>query len=234
MNHEDVPLLAKLADNVCLSGGAAGADVAWGNEAIKAGHQVIHWSFEGHKSQDPANSYILTQEELDEANDYLREANLTLKRRLDFNKFYIKLLQRNWYQVKYADTVFAIGTLNEKAVFYDHKKGAQIGYHITNDRKDRMGINGGTAWACQMYLDRYRRELGNMNFRLVFYEQDKLEILFYSPREGYWIPWAEATRFATSVNTGLLAPSGIYAAIGTRDLKPNGKAYIERMFQRTP
>ena len=97
-----------------------------------------------------------------------------------------------------------------------------------------MGINGGTAWACQMYLDRYRRELGNMNFRLVFYEQDKLEILFYSPREGYWIPWAEATRFATSVNTGLLAPSGIYAAIGTRDLKPNGKAYIERMFQRTP
>ena len=45
MVPDDVPFLGKLADDVCLSGGARGADVTWGINAKKAGHQVIHWSF---------------------------------------------------------------------------------------------------------------------------------------------------------------------------------------------
>jgi CO dehydrogenase/acetyl-CoA synthase delta subunit len=71
MEAKDVPLLAKLADNVLLSGGARGADYEWGKNALKYGHQVVHWSFDGHNSSDPANSYILTDQELKEADRYV-------------------------------------------------------------------------------------------------------------------------------------------------------------------
>lgn len=230
MQESDVPFLAKLADNVCLSGGAAGADITWGNEASSVGHQVIHWSFEGHKSQDPSNTYLLTDEELHEADDFLKEANLTLKRRLDFKKFYIKLLQRNWYQIKYADAVYAVGTLNEKASIYEPKNGFDPKYHITNDRKDRLGINGGTAWACQMYLDRYRKEANTMNFLLLFYDQDKKDVFFYSPSRGSWIPLHYRAKNILGHTIEEFRPAGIYAAIGTRDLKPNGAEFIKDLF----
>lgn len=227
MEPADVPFLGKLADDVCLSGGAAGADVTWGKYAGAAGHQVVHWSYTGHKSHDPNNTYILTPEELAESNDYLIEANLTLKRRLDLKKSYIGLLQRNWYQVKYADSVYVVGTLNEKAVFYDPQIGFSTKYHITNDRKDRMGVDGGTAWACQMYLDRFRREVGGMNFFLVFYDQETKGVYLYAAAHGCWV--------AIQYNpTGpvLDRPKGIYAAIGSRNLKNNGIAFIEDMYNR--
>lgn len=227
MEPADVPFLGKLADDVCLSGGAAGADVTWGKHAYDAGHQVVHWSYKGHKSHDPDNTYILTPEELTEADDHLKEANLTLKRRLDFNKKYIGLLQRNWYQVKYADSVYAVGKLNDKAVIYDPRKGHNTKYHITNDRKDRMGVEGGTAWACQMYLDRFRREVSGMNFLLVFYDQIKKGVYVYMAAHGCWMPIQYAP-------TGpvLERPGGVYAAIGSRDLKDNGAAFIEDMYNR--
>lgn len=227
MEPADVPFLGKLADDVCLSGGAAGADVTWGKNADMAGHQVVHWSYAGHKSHDPNNTYILTPEELTEADDYLREANLTLKRRLDFKKKYIGLLQRNWYQVKYADSVYVVGTLNEKAVFYDPQNGHNTRYHITNDRKDRMGVNGGTAWACQMYLDRFRREVGGMNFSLVFYDQEKREVYVYMAAWGCWT----SIQYAPT-GPVIDKPKGIYAAIGSRDLKETGISFIEDMYSR--
>jgi hypothetical protein len=224
MDNNDIPMLAKLADNVCLSGGASGADVTWGNAAASVGHQVVHWSFKGHKSHDPDNTYILTDDELHEADDFLKEANLTLKRRLNFKKRFIKLLQRNWFQVKYADSVYAVGTLNENAVIYDPRVGNDATYHLTHDRVDRLGVNGGTAWACQLYLDKYRRELGQNEFCLIFYDQLRREMYTYSPIRGCWMPYT---------HTSLMGkPSGVYAAIGSRDLYTNGVAFIKEVFNR--
>ena len=39
-----------LNDNICFSGGARGADHAWGLMAEDQGHRVIHFSFKGHKT----------------------------------------------------------------------------------------------------------------------------------------------------------------------------------------
>lgn len=227
LTSEDIPFLGKLTDDVCLSGGAAGADVTWGDNAFKAGHQVVHWSYKGHKSHDPDHTFLLDEEELSEANDYLIEANLTLKRKLDFKKRYIPLLQRNWYQIKYADRVYAVGSLNEKAVIYNPHDGYDQKYHITNDRKDRMGVNGGTGWACQMYLDRYRRAYGEMDFFMMFYDQIKHELYNYSAQRGCWMPI-----HLSAMGPIVEKPSGIYAAIGSRDLNGKGKAYIEEMYNR--
>lgn len=228
LEPEDIPFLGKLTDDVCLSGGAAGADVTWGNAAYEAGHQVVHWSFKGHKSHDPDRTFILTEEELEEADEYLKEANVTLKRRLNFhNDYVINLLRRNWYQVKYAESVYVVGSLNEKAVIYDSYGGYDQKYHLTNDRKDRMGVNGGTAWACQMYLDIYRREMGEMSFFLLLYDQIKREVFAFSAQHGCWMPIQSFVQ-----TTVLEKPKGIYAAIGSRALEENGKAFIEEMYNR--
>ncbi|KKN43673.1 hypothetical protein LCGC14_0700730 [marine sediment metagenome] len=127
MIPENVPFLDKLDVDVMLSGGAKGADTAWGIAANNAGHQVVHWSFEGHKSFHPEFTYKLTQEELEEADEYLKEANKTLKRSLPYSKPWImNLLRRNWYQVKYIDAIYAVGTLNKKAVIKDSSDGKCI------------------------------------------------------------------------------------------------------------
>lgn len=226
LSPEEIPFLGKLTDNVCLSGGAKGADVTWGYNAHKFGHQVVHWSFKGHKTHDKERTYLLNEEELSEADDLLKEANLTLKRRLSFNNDYvINLLRRNWYQVKYADSVYVVGSLNKNAVIYDPTKGHDKKYHITNDRKDRMGINGGTAWACQLYLDRYRREFGQNSFFVLLFDQITLKTYTYSASLGCWQPTNILTLASFKEK-----PKGVYAAIGSRKLNDNGKLFIEQIY----
>lgn len=227
LSPKEIPFLGKLTDNMCLSGGARGADVTWGNHALNDGHEVVHWSFDGHKSYDKDNTYILTAEELEEADEYLKEANLTLKRRLNFKKIHVmNLLRRNWYQVKYADSVYVVGTLNEKAQIYNPHDGHDTKYHITNTRDDRMGVNGGTGWACQMYLDRYRRECGENRFYLMFFDQIKQRSFVYSPDIGLWV-------YLYSLNHTLARkPCGVYAGIGTRDINIHGEQHIETLFHK--
>ncbi len=247
MNPDDVPLVAKLSDgNLCLSGGAKGADATWGEEASKIGHQVIHWSFEGHKSHgNPDHTIKLDDETLKEADIRLDEANLSLKRRVPYGKPWIaNLLRRNWFQIKYATTVYAVGTLNENATMYDY-------LHIQSkhdplSKSDHLGIDGGTAWACQMYLDYYleRKKQGiyhfglenqdnddledpdliDFDFNLIFYDQEKRDIWSYDPFLNCW-----KNPVLASWNSSLqhLKPEGIYAAIGSRDLTLHGKEFIK-------
>ena len=114
LEPKDIPFLGKLTDNVCLSGGAAGADVTWGHNAHDAGHQVVHWSFKGHKSHDPDRTYILTEEELEEADEYLKEANVTLKRRLNFHNDYVTInYDKNYFIIKYSSAIVTI-SLNKE------------------------------------------------------------------------------------------------------------------------
>jgi len=118
----------KNSDNICLSGGAQGADVFWGQEAFNKGHQVIHWSFDGHKFHSPINQTVkLDLDLLKEADIHLEKANKTLKRFLPYHKLWIiNLLRRNWFQVKYTKRVYGVG-------------------EIKNNK-----IQGGTAWAFEM------------------------------------------------------------------------------------
>ncbi len=67
--------------NVCLSGGADGADLVWGAEACRHGHKVRHFSFAGHRTQAPPDELvILSDNELRRADPYLAKANARLKR----------------------------------------------------------------------------------------------------------------------------------------------------------
>jgi hypothetical protein len=119
--------------NMCLSGGAVGADLQWGMTCGSAGHEVIHWSFVGHKTDAPeVEVVVLSEEQLLAADTYLRLANKTLKRGslTKRSQFVINLLRRNWYQVQHAERLYAVSSI------------------------EGVTVKGGTGWAVQMFIDR--------------------------------------------------------------------------------
>jgi hypothetical protein len=104
--------------------------MCWENEGNKYGVKTIAYSFGGHK-QEGKNRVILSTEELNEGFEHVLIANKTMKRYPQGQARYIQnLLARNWYQVKNAEAVFAIGK------FLDNTK-----------------VSGGTGWAVQMAID---------------------------------------------------------------------------------
>lgn len=120
-------------ENICFSGGAAGADLMWGRVARNAGHSVIHWSFDKHKTAASADElYILNETELEAADPFLKIAAKSIKRNLPTHKPWLaNLLRRNYYQVKWSQSLYAVGSLDD----------------------GRVG--GGTSWAVQMFKDLY-------------------------------------------------------------------------------
>jgi len=120
--------------HLCLSGGAIGADLTWGDAAEKAGHAVVHWTFFKHKSLAPARTlHMLTTDDLCDADPRLEQANLTLQRRWPIESGYVtNLLRRNWYQVGESDGCYAVAALDSSGK-----------------------VKGGTAWAVQMFIDRF-------------------------------------------------------------------------------
>lgn len=104
--------------------------MAWETEGEKYGVHTIAYSFKGH-NQKGKHPKILTGEELDEGFSHVMIANRALKRYPQGQSTYVKsLLARNWFQVKNADAIFAIGKFDSETV-----------------------VSGGTGWAVQMAID---------------------------------------------------------------------------------
>lgn len=125
--------LAKF-QNVCYSGGAAGADRLFGLWASTNGQDVIHLSFKNHKYHVTDETVLeLPQSILSDKSvlDKLNKANESLHRKVPASGSYIyNLLARNAFQVIVTERVYALA----KIVSVDQ-------------------IDGGTAWATQMFID---------------------------------------------------------------------------------
>ena len=118
----------------CHSGGAEGADIYWEVVGEQYGVKTIAYSFHGHK-QYSENPYIMKAEELLEGWKHIEIAELNMKRDLvniEHNPYMRNLLCRNWFQVKHAENIYAIGT-----------------FHKYNKQQ----VDGGTGWAVQMGID---------------------------------------------------------------------------------
>ena len=114
-----------------FSGGAQGSDLHWQNMGAKYGVRVKAFSFEGHGKRNSAR-VVLTDFQLKQADEHLHKANKTLKRHFPTCKSFVdNLLRRNWYQVKDASGVFAVGKLCASGKI----------------------VEGGTGWAVQMAID---------------------------------------------------------------------------------
>lgn len=129
--------LEVLKGNICLSGGAIGADLQWGMNAGRDGQSVIHWSFHNHKSLAPTQEVVvLSEEQLLVADPYLKKAGVKLKKPFKewFSDKTKSLLRRNYYQIAWASSLYAVASI---------KNGL---------------VQGGTGWAVQMFLDRFEKE----------------------------------------------------------------------------
>ena len=158
--------------NVCTSGGAVGSDLLWGDLALKMGHALYHISFLTHKidlsSSNAAYKHIfrLSDKTLLVADPYLNLANKTLNRKYPTSSEMVNnLLRRNWFQVRKADRIYAIGPLRG------------------------MVVDGGTGWAVQMFLDKSvdKKECYVLNtLNLKWYEfKDKSMQLIKKPPAPY-------------------------------------------------
>jgi hypothetical protein len=119
------------------TGGCEGADIYWETEGRKYGVFSISYSFPKH-TQYGENQLVLTIDELLEGWKNIQKASETMKRplsKIEFNPYIRNLLCRNWFQVKGANSIFAIGTI----VKTNHSL-----------------VNGGTGWAVQMAIDEYK------------------------------------------------------------------------------
>jgi hypothetical protein len=184
--------------NTCFSGGARGSDHAWGLMAADRDHQVIHFSFDGHRTADAAHVEVLTRAQLDEADPWVQAAAKPMKRRLSTAKPHVMdLLRRNWYQVRYAERVYAIGRL-------------------VADDPGALKIAGGTAWAAQMYVNRWYEE---RHF-------PECELYLFDMETNQWMQWWECWRKITAPPI----PHGRYAGIGSREITDAGVEAIFRAY----
>ncbi len=179
--------------NVCMSGGAEGADLEWGKWAATRKDSVIHYSFAGHRTNAPAETVIiLSADELKVVDKKLKYANKTLKRKIPFHTYTKNLLRRNAYQIEMAKSVYAISTIENNLV------------------------QGGTGWACQMFLD-----------SLSIFDHSPLYV--FDQEKNQWFVWNKLGYF-DAIDTPP-PPSGIYAAIGTRNLNDNGRNAIRKLYE---
>lgn len=191
----DPKALITFANDICLSGGADGADLQWGMMAGRNGHSVIHWTFDGHNSKAPSSELvILDQISLSKADESLKRANQTLKRRFPGkSQFVNNLLRRNYYQVCWTQSLYGVGEFKNNQV------------------------QGGTAWAVQMYMDRFIHDNE---------EIESCKLYFYDQTKDHWMQWFGEWKILEGQPP---MPEGIWTGVGSRALTHNGKWAIRNV-----
>lgn len=153
-------------------------------------HQLIHFTFAGHKSVDSQHSQRLSSLDLSEADPYVSKAAKAMRRKWPSKTEHVNnLLRRNWFQVRYAERVYAVA-------------------NYLPDDAGTLKISGGTAWACQMYVDRWYSGRDLVECELYFYD------MLSNKWMQWWETWIDIKRPPV--------PHGRYAGIGSRDLTDDG------------
>jgi hypothetical protein len=163
--------------------------MAWETAGLEYGVKTIAYSFPNHV-QYGAHPYVMNQKELDEGWEACKIASYILNRplyKLDGQRYVKNLICRNWFQVKHADAIFAIGTL---------VKGTE---HL---------VNGGTGWAVQMAIDNQKD--------IYLFEQDlKTWMEYDSTREEFvrtdYMP--KLTQNFAGIGTRAITDDGIQAIL---------------------
>ena len=194
--------------NVCLSGGAEGADAVFGEIATAAGHEVVHFAFHGMHSATTATGqqsfHVLSPEELQAADPFVLRASTMIKRHPPRKGYVKKLIRRNYYQVQTAERVYAVTRWN------------LVPESKTKETMEGQ-LGGGTGWAVAMAI-----QLGVASIYLYALERELWYV--YNHQDSKWQRMGQDTP---------PAPSGRYAGIGSRDLGERGVAVIQELFEGT-
>lgn len=102
---------------VLYSGGANGAEAAFGANAECFGIDEVNFTFEGHKVERQRGLRFLTHEELKNGDFSLEYVSRLLNRRYSESRSIRKILQSIWYQINNGQEIYVIGEiLDDKTV----------------------------------------------------------------------------------------------------------------------
>ena len=102
MNREDV---------ILFSGGALGAEEAFGSCAESFGVEEVNFSFEGHKPARSRGLRVLNHEELAAGEVSLAYVSRLMNRRYPDTPTFRKILQSIWYQINHGQEIYVIGAI---------------------------------------------------------------------------------------------------------------------------
>lgn len=109
------------------SGGAEGAEAAFGTEAEKWGVTEVNFTFEGHVQARTRGRRLLTEQELKAGAVSLLYVSNRLHRKWDRSESLRRVLQVQWHVVSHARQVFVVGAI-----------------------QDDNTVHGGTGWAVEL------------------------------------------------------------------------------------
>ena len=111
---------------ILFSGGALGAEEAFGQCAESFGVEEVNFSFEGHKPARTRGLRVLNHEELLTGDVSLAYVSRLMHRRYTEGPTLRKILQTLWYQVNNGQEIYVIGTI-----------------------QDDLTVRGGTGWGAE-------------------------------------------------------------------------------------
>jgi hypothetical protein len=101
----------KPADCILFSGGAPGAEEAFGACAQRYGVEEVNFTFEGHKIARHRGVRVLNHEELQNGDVSLQYVSRLMNRRYTDSPALRKVLQTMWYQVNNGQEIYVIGVI---------------------------------------------------------------------------------------------------------------------------
>jgi hypothetical protein len=116
----------KPADAILFSGGAPGAEAAFGAAAERHGVEEVNFTFAGHRIARERGIRVLNHEELAGGDVSLEYVARLLRRRYSDAPAIRRVLQTLWYQVNSGQEVYVVGTI-----------------------QDDLTVRGGTGWGAE-------------------------------------------------------------------------------------
>ena len=105
------------SDSILFSGGAPGAEAAFGACAERHAIEEVNFTFDGHKIERHRGVRVLNHEELQAGDVSLEYVGRLMQRRYADAPTIRKVLQTLWYQVNNGQEIYVIGTiLDDKTV----------------------------------------------------------------------------------------------------------------------
>jgi hypothetical protein len=101
------------SDCILFSGGASGAEAAFGACAERYGIEEVNFTFDGHKIDRHRGVRVLNHEELLAGDVSLEYVSRLMHRRYTEGPIIRKVLQSLWYQVNHGQEIYVIGSILE-------------------------------------------------------------------------------------------------------------------------
>ena len=98
---------------ILFSGGARGAEAAFGANAERLGIEEVNFTFEGHSIVRDRGIRMLNHEELEKGDVSLSYVSRLMNRNYTQTAVFRKILQSIWYQINDGQEIYVIGQIME-------------------------------------------------------------------------------------------------------------------------